>query len=75
LTTKIKKGQVIKGIIVTTAFNLLRENGIKLKFNQNNAILLNEQLLPLASRITGPIPRELRIKKLMKLLSMAKRVI
>lgn len=75
LTSKIKKGQVLKGIIVNTKFNILRKNGIKLKFNQNNAILLNEQLLPLATRITGPLTRELRTKKFMKLVSMTKIII
>ena len=75
LTSKIKKGQVLKGIIVNTKFNILRNNGIKIKFNQNNAILLNEQLVPLATRITGPLTRELRTKKIMKLISMSKRII
>lgn len=75
LTTKLQKGQVLKGLIVNTKFNILRHNGIKLKFNQNNAILLNEQLAPLATRVTGPLPRELRTKKIMKLLTMAKRII
>jgi large subunit ribosomal protein L14 len=75
LTTKVKKGQVLKGIIINTKFNILRKNGLKLKFSQNNAILLNEQLLPLGTRITGPLTRELRLKKFMKLISMSKRII
>jgi len=75
LTAKIKKGQVLKGVIVNTKFNILRKNGIKLKFNQNNTILLNDQLQPLATRITGPLTRELRTKNFMKLISMSKRII
>lgn len=74
-TVKVKQGQVLKGMLVTTKYNILRKNGIKLKFNKNGAILLNDQLTPLATRITGPLTRELRKKKIMKMLSMAKRII
>ena len=62
-STKIKQGQVLKGMLINTKFNILRKSGIKVKFNQNSAILLNEQLAPIATRITGPLTRELRKKK------------
>jgi|ThiBiot_750_plan_1041556.scaffolds.fasta_scaffold00821_3 large subunit ribosomal protein L14 len=74
-STKVKQGQVLKGMIITTKYNILRKNGIKVKFNKNGAILLNEQLAPLATRIIGPLTRELRKKRIMKMLSMAKRII
>lgn len=74
-SVKVKQGQVLKGMLITTKYNILRKNGIKVKFNKNGAILLNEQLTPLATRITGPLTRELRKKKIMKMLSMAKRII
>ncbi len=74
-SVKVKQGQVLKGMLITTKYNIIRKNGIKLKFNKNGAILLNEQLTPLATRITGPLTRELRKKKIMKMLSMAKRII
>ena len=74
-TTKIKQGQVLKGMLITTKYNIIRKNGIKVKFNKNSAILLNEQFSPIATRITGPLTRELRKKRTMKMLSMAKRII
>lgn len=72
---KLKQGQVLKGMLINTKFNIIRKNGILLKFNENNTILLNDQLSPIATRITGPLTRELRKKKTMKMLSMAKRII
>lgn len=68
---KVKKGEVKKAIIIRTTKTYCRYNGICIKFSQNAAVIVNQQLNPIATRIFGPVIRELRDRKLLKILSMA----
>ena len=72
---KIKKGQVLKGIIIRTKFPIRRLNNDRISFTDNSVILLNTQENLLGNRITGNIPKELRKWNNIKILSLAKRVI
>jgi len=71
LTSKVKKGDVLYGIIVKTKSSLKRKSGISFCFNQNSVVLLNKQLKPIATRVFGMVPRELRITKFLKIISLA----
>jgi large subunit ribosomal protein L14 len=68
---KIKKGQVIYALIIRTKKNINRKDGTIIKFNDNAVILVNNSLIPIGTRIFGPIIHELRKKKLMKIVSLA----
>jgi len=72
---KVKKGEVKKALIVRLNNNIKRKDGHYVSFDSSAAIILNEQMLPIASRIMGPISSELRKKRFMKVLSLAKRII
>lgn len=72
---KIKKGQVLKGIIIRTKFGIRRSNGSRLRFTDNSVILLNTQGNLIGNRITGVVPRELRQWNQLKILSLATKVI
>jgi len=71
LTSKVKKGDVLFAVIVKTRFNLKRDIGLSLSFNQNSVVLLNKQFKPIATRVLGLIPRELRNNKFAKIISLS----
>jgi large subunit ribosomal protein L14 len=72
---KVKKGDVAKAVIVRTAKELGRADGSYIKFDENSAVLINKDNEPLGTRIFGPVARELRAKKFMKIISLAPEVL
>ena len=72
---KVKKGTVHKSVIVRTRKELQRQDGSTIKFDSNAAVLINAQGEPVGTRIFGPVCRELRSKKQMKIISLAPEVI
>ena len=72
---KVKKGDVVKAVIVRTTFGLQREDGSHIKFDDNAAVIIDNQKQPQGTRIFGPIARELRDKDYMKIISLAPEVI
>ena len=72
---KVKKGEVFKAVIVRTKKEFLRKDGTSIKFDKNAAVLLDKQEEPIATRIFGPVTRELRTKKFMKIISLAPEVL
>lgn len=68
---KVKKGQVVFAVIVRTSKNILRIDGSTIKFGDNAVILLNASLIPIGTRIIGPIVHELRQRRFMKIISLA----
>lgn len=73
-SAKVKKGEVSKAVIVRTSREYRRADGSYIKFDTNSAVLLNNQLEPIGTRIFGPVARELRGKKFMKIISLAPEV-
>ncbi|MDW7651544.1 MAG: 50S ribosomal protein L14 [Bacillota bacterium] len=71
----VKKGEVVKAVIVRTRKGLRRGDGSYIKFDENAAVLINEQKNPRGTRIFGPVARELRDKDFMKIVSLAPEVI
>ncbi len=72
---KVKKGDVVKAVIVRTTFGLQREDGSYIKFDDNAAVIIDNQKQPVGTRIFGPIARELRDKDYSKIISMAPEVL
>ncbi len=72
---KVKKGQVITAVVVRTKKGVRRPDGSLVKFDENAAVLLNNQEAPIGTRIFGPVTRELRGEKFMKIISLAPEVI
>ena len=72
---KVKKGDVYKAVIVRTSKDFQRNDGSTIRFDKNAAVLLDKQEEPIATRIFGPVTRELRTKKFMKIISLAPEVI
>ncbi len=72
---KVKKGQVLKAVVVRTAKDVHRPDGSAIRFDRNAAVLINNQGEPIGTRIFGPVPRELRAKKHMKIISLAPEVL
>ena len=72
---KVKKGDVVKAVIVRTQFGLQREDGSYIKFDDNAAVIIDNQKQPQGTRIFGPIARELREKQFMKIVSLAPEVL
>ncbi len=72
---KVKKGQVLTAVVVRTRKGVRRPDGSLIKFDDNAAVLLNAQNAPLGTRIFGPVTRELRGEKFMKIVSLAPEVI
>lgn len=72
---RVKKGQVMKAVIVRTAFPVRRPDGSVIRFDRNAAVLVNNQREPIGTRIFGPVPRELRAKQHMKIISLAPEVL
>jgi large subunit ribosomal protein L14 len=71
----VKKGQKVKCVIVRTAKEIRRKDGSYIRFDQNAAVIINEQKEPVGTRIFGPVARELREKRFMKIVSLAPEVI
>jgi large subunit ribosomal protein L14 len=72
---KVKKGEVAKAVIVRTAKEIHRPDGSSIRFDKNAAVLINNQGEPIGTRIFGPVTRELRAKKFMKIISLAPEVL
>ncbi len=72
---KVKKGEVFKAVIVRTKKDFNRTDGTIIRFDKNAAVLLDKQEEPIATRIFGPVTRELRTKKFMKIISLAPEVL
>jgi large subunit ribosomal protein L14 len=72
---KVKKGQVMTAVVVRTRKGVRRGDGSLIKFDDNAAVLLNAQDAPIGTRIFGPVTRELRGEKFMKIISLAPEVI
>ena len=72
---KVKKGEVAKAVVVRTAREYQRPDGTYIKFDTNSAVLINKEKEPIGTRIFGPVARELRAKKFMKIISLAPEVL
>ena len=71
----VKKGQVVKAVIVRSATGARRADGSYVKFDQNAAVIINQDKQPVGTRIFGPVARELREKGFMKIVSLAPEVL
>ena len=71
----MKKGETAKAVVVRTRREYRRADGSYIKFDANSAVLINAQLEPIGTRIFGPVARELRAKKFMKIISLAPEVL
>ena len=71
----VKKGEVVRAVIVRTASGLRRDDGTYIKFDENAAVIIKEDKNPKGTRIFGPVARELREKDYMKILSLAPEVL
>ena len=72
---KVKKGQVLKAVVVRTRKGVRRPDGSLIRFDVNSAVLLNANDAPIGTRIFGPVTRELRSEKFMKIISLAPEVL
>ena len=72
---RVKKGEVYKALVVRTAKGVRRPDGSLVKFDGNAAVLLNAKLEPIGTRIFGPVTRELRTEKFMRIISLAPEVL
>ena len=72
---RVKKGQVMKAVVVRTAKGVRRPDGSLIRFDRNAAVLVNAQGEPIGTRIFGPVVRELRAKNFMKIISLAPEVL
>ena len=72
---RVKKGEVLKAVIVRTAKEIRRVDGTAIRFDRNAAVLINNQNEPIGTRIFGPVTRELRAKQFMKIVSLAPEVL
>lgn len=72
---KVKKGTVARAVIVRTAKEMRRKDGSYIRFDTNSAVLINKDNEPIGTRIFGPVARELRAKKYMKIVSLAPEVL
>ena len=72
---RVKKGDVHQAVIVRTAREIRRNDGSSIRFDRNAAVLINKQGEPIGTRIFGPVTRELRAKKFMKIVSLAPEVL
>jgi large subunit ribosomal protein L14 len=71
----VKKGQVVKAVVVRTVKSHRRRDGSYIRFDQNAAVLINDAREPIGTRVFGPVARELRDKKFMKIVSLAPEVL
>jgi large subunit ribosomal protein L14 len=72
---RVKKGDILKAVVVRTAKEVRRPDGSAIRFDRNAAVLVNNQLEPIGTRIFGPVTRELRAKQHMKIVSLAPEVL
>jgi large subunit ribosomal protein L14 len=72
---RVKKGEVYNAVVVRTRKGLRRPDGSAIRFDGNAAVLLNQRLEPIGTRIFGPVTRELRTSKFMKIISLAPEVL
>ena len=72
---RVKKGEVLKAVVVRTAHGVRRPDGSLIRFDGNAAVLLNNKHEPIGTRIFGPVTRELRSEKFMKIVSLAPEVL
>tara|TARA_B100001167_G_C16462324_1_gene164028 strand:- start:76 stop:444 length:369 start_codon:yes stop_codon:yes gene_type:complete len=73
--SNVKKGQVVKAVIVRTSKEYRRRDGSYIRFDRNAAVLIDDQGEPIGTRVFGPVARELRERKFMKIVSLAPEVI
>jgi large subunit ribosomal protein L14 len=73
--SKVKKGDVMRAVVVRTAKETRRADGSYIKFDDNSAVLINPQGDPIGTRIFGPVARELRTRRFMKIISLAPEVL
>ncbi|BAU24049.1 50S ribosomal protein L14 [Caldimicrobium thiodismutans] len=73
--SKVKKGDVVKAVIVRTKKEVQRADGSSIRFDENAAVLINQYKEPIGTRIFGPVARELRAKGFMKIISLAPEVL
>jgi large subunit ribosomal protein L14 len=72
---RVKKGDVLQAIVVRTSQGIKRKDGSLIRFDKNAAVIVNKQSEPIGTRIFGPVPRELRAKNHMKIISLAPEVL
>ena len=72
---RVKKGEVLRAVVVRTAKEIRRSDGSAIRFDRNAAVLINKQGEPIGTRIFGPVTRELRAKQYMKIVSLAPEVL
>ncbi|MEX0958768.1 MAG: 50S ribosomal protein L14 [Burkholderiales bacterium] len=72
---RVKKGEIYNAVVVRTASGVRRQDGSLVKFDSNAAVLLNNKLEPIGTRIFGPVTRELRTERFMKIVSLAPEVV
>ncbi len=73
--SKVKKGEIYRAVVVRTRKEIGRPNGSYIKFDSNSAVLLNKNMEPIGTRIFGPVARELREKRFMRIVSLAPEVL
>ena len=73
--SKVKKGEIVKAVVVRVAKEIPRPDGSYIRFDTNSVVLINNQKEPIGTRIFGPVARELRAKKFMKIISLAPEVL
>jgi large subunit ribosomal protein L14 len=73
--SKVKKGEVAQAVVVRTRHQVSRADGSYVRFDENSAVLINKEREPIGTRIFGPVARELRAKKFMKIISLAPEVL
>ena len=73
--SKVKKGDVVRAVVVRTAKEVQRPDGSYIKFDENSAVIISDQMEPVGTRIFGPVARELRAKNFMKIISLAPEVL
>lgn len=72
---KVRKGEIYSAVVVRTRSGVRRADGSKIRFDKNAAVLLNNQLQPIGTRIFGPVTRELRSERFMRIVSLAPEVL
>ena len=72
---RVRKGEVLNAVVVRTAHGVRRPDGSWIRFDRNSVVLLNSQLQPIGTRIFGPVTRELRTERFMKIISLAPEVL
>jgi large subunit ribosomal protein L14 len=72
---RVKRGEVYNAVVVRTKYGVRRSDGSKIRFDGNAAVLLNNQFQPIGTRIFGPVTRELRGERFMKIISLAPEVL